>query len=115
MKHGWEKIANWECLFVHSEEGLFLSVHVDDIKLVGKKHNIDPMWKVLNNEVDLVRTNIFLGLGLHSKNMCNEQRHCGQLQRIFAVGLEKLPFFQNLHISSWSYDMAGHAKKLFHR
>ena len=38
---------------VHREKGLFLSVYVDDIKLAGKKHNIDPMWKVLNKEVDL--------------------------------------------------------------
>ena len=37
LKHGWEKIPNWECLFVHREKGLFLSVHVDDIKLAGKK------------------------------------------------------------------------------
>ena len=28
--------SNWECLFVHREIGLFLSVHVDDIKLTGK-------------------------------------------------------------------------------
>ena len=26
LKHGWEKIPNWECLFAHREEGLFLSV-----------------------------------------------------------------------------------------
>ena len=45
---------------VHREKGLFLSVYVDDIKLAGKKHNIDPMWKVLNKEVDLGETNIFL-------------------------------------------------------
>ena len=37
LKHGWEKIPNWECLFVHREIGLFLSVYVDDIKLAGKK------------------------------------------------------------------------------
>ena len=36
LKHGWEKIPNWECLFVHREKGLLLSVYVDDIKLVGK-------------------------------------------------------------------------------
>ena len=53
LKHGWEKIPNWECLFVRREKGLFLSVYVDDIKLAGKKPNIDPMWKVLNKEVDL--------------------------------------------------------------
>ena len=32
LKHGWEKIPNWECLFVHREKGLFLSVFVDDKK-----------------------------------------------------------------------------------
>ena len=26
LKHGWEKVPNWECLFVHREKGLFLSV-----------------------------------------------------------------------------------------
>ena len=29
LKHGWEKIPNWECLFAHREKGLFLSVYVD--------------------------------------------------------------------------------------
>ena len=42
LKHGLEKIPNWECLFVHREKGLFLSVYVDDIKLAGKKQNLDP-------------------------------------------------------------------------
>ena len=40
LKHGWENIPNWECLFVHREKGLFLSVYVDDIKMAGKKQNI---------------------------------------------------------------------------
>ena len=43
LKYGWEKVSNWECLFVHREKGLFLSVYVDDKKLAGKKQNIDPM------------------------------------------------------------------------
>ena len=29
LKHGWEKIPNWECVFVHREKGLFLSVYVE--------------------------------------------------------------------------------------
>ena len=41
-------------------KGLFLSVYVDDIKLAGKKHNIEPMWKVLNKEVDLGEPTSFL-------------------------------------------------------
>ena len=40
LKHDSEKIPNWECLFVHREKGLFLSVYVDDIKLDGKKQNL---------------------------------------------------------------------------
>ena len=35
--------------------------------------------------------------------------------RISAEGVEKLPFPQNLCISSWSYVMAGHAKKCVER
>ena len=46
LQHGCEKVPNWECLFEHREKGLFLSVYVDDIKLAGKKQNLDPMWKV---------------------------------------------------------------------
>ena len=60
FKHGWEKVLNWECLFVHREKGLFLSVYVDDIKLAGKKQNLDPMWKLLNKEVDLGEPTSFL-------------------------------------------------------
>ena len=60
LKYGSEKVSNWECLFVHREKGLFLSVYVDDIKLAGKKQNIDPMWNVLNKEVDLGEPTSFL-------------------------------------------------------
>ena len=35
--------------------------------------------------------------------------------RISAEGVEKLPFIQNLRISSLSHDMAGHAKKCVER
>ena len=42
------------------EKGLFLSVYVDDIKLAGKKQNINPMWKVQNKEVDLGEPTSFL-------------------------------------------------------
>ena len=123
LKHGWEKIPNWECLFVHREKGLFLSVYVDDIKLAGKKHNIDPMWKVLNKEVDLGEPTSFLD----HENLGCTQRQCEVSQnivdnyrtmfesRISAGGTQKLPFSQNIRISSWSYDMVGHAKKCVER
>ena len=41
------------------KKDLFLSVFVNDIKLAGKKQNIDPMWNVLvKKSVDLGRTDI---------------------------------------------------------
>ena len=72
LKHGWGKIPNCEWLFVHREKGLFLSVYVDDIKLAGKKQNLDPMWKLLNKEVDLGEPTSFLD---HVYLGCT-QRHC---------------------------------------
>ena len=83
LKHGWEKIPNWECLSAHREKGFFLSVRVDDIKLLGKKQNLDPMCKVLNKEVHLGEPKIFPRScvpGVYSKTMWNEQRYCGQFQ-----------------------------------
>ena len=40
LKHGWEKVPNWECLFVHREKRLFLSVYVDDIKTWLERNKI---------------------------------------------------------------------------
>ena len=45
LELGWPKVPNWECLFGHRKQGLFLSVYVDDFKKAGKKQNMDPMWK----------------------------------------------------------------------
>ena len=90
-----------------------LSVYVDDVKLAGKKDNIDPMWKVLNKEVDLGEPTSFLD---HAYLGCT-QRQCEVSKdivdnyrtmfesRISAGRVEKLPFPQNLCISSWSLVM----------
>ena len=59
LEHGWEKVPNCECLFLNREKGLFLSVCVDDIKLVGKKQNISPTWKT-HERRRFGRTNIIL-------------------------------------------------------
>ena len=81
------------------------------------------MWKVLNKEVALGEPTSFLD---HVYLVCT-QRLCEISKdsvdnyrtmfesRISAGGVEKLPFPQNLRISSWSYDMAGHAKKCVER
>ena len=110
LKHGWEKVSNWECLSVHGEKVLFLSVYVDDIKLAGKKQNIDPMWKVLNKEVDLGEPTSFLDhvyLGCTqrqceiSKDIVDNYRTMFE-SRISDGATEKRPCSENIRISSWS-------------
>ena len=53
LEHCWEKVLNWECLFVNRARGLSLSVYVNGIKLAGKTENIAPTWKILMKDVDL--------------------------------------------------------------
>ena len=96
---------------------------MDEIKLAGKKQNIDPMWKVLNKEGDLGERTSFLD---HVYLGCT-QRQCEVSQdivdkyrtmfesRISAGATEKLPRSENPSISSWSYVMEGHAKKCVER
>ena len=81
-------------------------------QLAGKKHNIDPMWKVLNKEVDLGEPTSFLDhvyLGCSqrqceiSKDIVDNYRTMFE-SRISAGATEKLPCSENLRISSWSYD-----------
>ena len=100
MQHGWEKVSNWECLFVHSEKGLFLSVFVDDIKLAGKKQNIDPKWKVLNKEVDLVEPSSFLDhvyLGC-TQRQCEISKGIVDNYRTMFESKEQLKNFHTLRI-----------------
>ena len=113
----------WMSLCASWKKKLFLSVVVDDFEVAGKKQNLDPMWKVLNKEVDLGELTSFLDhlyLGCSqrqceiSKDIVDNYRTMLEL-RISAGGTEKLPFSQNIRISSWSYDMAGHAKKCVER
>ena len=102
---------------MHREEGLFFSVNVDDIKLAGKKQNINPMCKVLNKDFDLGEPTSFLDhvyLGCIqrqceiSKEIVENYRTMFE-SRISAERTEKLPYTENFRISSWSYDMEGHA------
>ena len=95
----------------------------DDIKVAGRKQNIDSMWKVLNKEVDLGEPtsfldHVFLGCTQRqceiSKDIVDKYRAMFE-SRISAGRTEKLPYSENLRISSWSYDMEGHARKCVQR
>ena len=77
LEHG------WEYLFVNWQQKLFLSVYADDMKLTGKKQNIDPMWKILMKDVALgepTSLHDHVYLGCTQKRMLNKQGYCGQLQ-----------------------------------
>ena len=64
---------------------IFLSVYVNDIKLAGKKRNIDQMWKVLVKEVDLGEPTSFLDhvhLGCTQRE-CETSKGSEHLQKYF--------------------------------
>ena len=118
-------VPNWDCLFVHREKGLFLSVYVDDIKFAGKKQNINPTWKILMQDLDLREPTSFLDhnyLGCTrrecqiSKEIVDNDRNMVE-SRISAEATDKLPETKATGkpdaetISSWSYDSEVHAKK----
>ena len=95
-------------------------------KLAGKKQNIDPMWKVLNKELDLGEPTSFLDhvyLGCtqrqceRSKDIVDNYRTMFE-SRISAGATEnneKTSLEQKRCISAWSCDMEGHAKKCVER
>ena len=77
------------------------------------------MWKVLNKEVDSGEPTSFLDhvyLGC-AQRQCEIRKDVADIyrsmfeSRISAGATEKSPCSENLRISSWSYDMEGHAEK----
>ena len=87
-----------------------------------RNKNIDPMWKVLNKDIDLGEPTSFLDhvyLGC-TQRQCEISKYIVDTYRTMcetriSAGVEKLPFTQNLYISSWSCDTEGHAKKCVER
>ena len=122
LEHDWRKLLNWACLSLHREKGFFFSVYGYDIKMAGKKQNIDRMWKVLSKDVDL---------GQPTSSLDNVYLVCTQRQcetsnivdyyrtmfdpRISAGATEKLPSSEKLSISTLSYDVEGHPKTCVER
>ena len=47
-------------------------MHVDDIKLAGKKRHLDLMWKVLNEQVDLEQPTSFFDHVYFGCTQCEE-------------------------------------------
>ena len=124
FKHGWEKVSLIGNAYSYTvrKDYSYLCMWMTSNWLERNK-NIDPMWKVLNKEVDLGEPTSFLD---HENFGCT-QRQCEiskdivdnyramSESRISAGGTEQLPYSENFRISSWSYDMEGHAKKCVDR
>ena len=72
LKYGWEKVSNWECLFVHREKGYSYLCMWMTSNWLERNQNIDPMWKVLDKKVDLGEPTSFLD---HVNLGCT-QRQC---------------------------------------
>ena len=49
LSEGFEKVPSWECLYVHRQQKIFMSVYVDDFKGAGDKENLAAMWKKLGD------------------------------------------------------------------
>ena len=123
LQHGWEKVSNWECLFVDRQKRVVL-ICVCGWQKIGLKET--KPWsdvEITQPRSRFGRTNIFPGsctLGMHSTTMRNKQRYCGQLQnhvRIanFSGENRKTPILREFLFFSWSDDMEGHAKKCVER
>ena len=102
LGNGWEKVPNWECLFVNSVKELFLSVHVDGVKKAGKRQNLDPMWKILMKDVDLGEPSsfpdhVYLGCTQRERTISNEivikNRNMFE-SGMSAGGIENSPFLR---------------------
>ena len=90
-------------------------MYVDDIKLTGKKQNIDPMWKVLekkliweNQRHSLITSTWDAFNGSAEQTKILSTIHTNMFEsRIYAGATEKLPSSgrPDANVSTWSYDM----------
>ena len=122
LKYGWEKVFKLGLLICQPIK------RTVTIKLAGKTENIEPTWTVFMKDVDLGEPTSFLD----RVNLGCTQRECPISDdimanyretfesRISAGAKEKLPTrasgkLDAETISSWSYDMEGHARKCVER
>ena len=140
----WEKIPGWECLYVHKEQQLFLSVYVDDFKMVGKGESSPNMWKLIRKDIDLepeteLSENVYLGYNqrqakpeLHrlkekndlfkkltthaSQESTNaEGDPCDNAGSNSSRSCAMYPAADISKTKSWNYDMIGHAEQCVQR
>ena len=63
-----KRYPTWTCLNVHRESQPFMSVYVDDIKILWNARNLGLVWKMLRRDIDPEDQTVLLNqvyLGLH--------------------------------------------------
>ena len=82
-KHGWEKVSNWGCLFVHREKRIFIFCECGWHQIGCKETKYKSDVQSTKQRLWYGRTNIFprsCVLGMYSKTMWNKQRrNCWEL------------------------------------
>ena len=53
VKVGFEKVVDWECLYLNRIWKVFLSVYVDDLKAAGPAASLKLMWAELKKHLDI--------------------------------------------------------------
>ena len=76
LENGWGESTKLGMLVCASSARSFLSVYVDDIKLVGKKQNIDPMWMKLMKHGDLEELTSFLDCTQNTSSRAHFSQSC---------------------------------------
>ena len=131
FSEGWERVKGWECLYKHKKSKLFLSVYVDDFKMVGKTESLGPMWKRLEKKIDLegptpIMNQVYLGCSQRPAEVDEEliASKAEFLKRITTsrVKDDSVPEVKpepkadkkrkskpKRDTHAWSYDMEGHA------
>ena len=107
MELGGEKAPSWECLSVYRKQGLFLSVHVDDIQNDWKNAEFEHHEEDIDETGRSWRTNIISWpcvYEMFSTWMQTERKYYWRLQedvRItnFCWKLKKLPGWEKPHAS----------------
>ena len=109
----------------NSEQKFFLSVYMDDIKMVKKKQNLALVWKKLMKDIDIEEPTSFLDhvyFGCTQRECKTSEKIIGQYNKMFeshisagATGNLQGRDKPRAKTSAWSYDMEGHARKCVER
>ena len=104
--NGWEKALAWERLFVHRQHGPLQFVYVDDINMVGKKNDLQPMWKRLMEQFDLEKRPQFLD----RVYLGTTQREC-KPEKKFVDECKKYVWIFDLRRNYWEVAWFGSMKR----